>query len=258
MDLKLGKPIAFFDLETTGINVATDKIIEVAVLKVNPDLTEESFFSRVNPLMHISKESTEITGISDEDVKDAPTFKDIAPRLAKFIENCDFGGFNSNRFDIPMLAEEFLRVEHDFDMKNRKCIDVQVIYHKKEPRTLSAAYLFYCGKDLNDAHSAMADTKATYAVLKAQLDHYPDLANDVNSLSEFSTQIQNADFSGRIAYNNLGEEIFNFGKHKGKRVADVFRVEPTYYSWMMNGDFPLYTKKVITSIYLKAKTEKHN
>ncbi|MCQ2974032.1 MAG: 3'-5' exonuclease [Bacteroidales bacterium] len=252
MELKLKKPIAFFDLEATGINVSSDRIIEICVLKINPDHTEETFVSRVNPQMPISKEAIEITGIKDEDLKDCPTFAEIAPRLNKFLENCDFGGFNSNKFDIPMLAEEFLRANIDFDMRKRHSVDVQVIYHKLEQRNLTAAYKFYCNKDLTEAHTAMADTKATYEVLKAQLDKYPnDIENDIEKLATFSNQTNCVDFAGRIIYNEKGEEIINFGKYKGVKVEDVFKKEPGYYAWVMNGDFPLYTKKVLTALKLR-------
>ena len=187
---------------------------------------------------------------------DCPTFKEVARNIANDIEGCDLAGFNSNRFDIPVLAEEFLRADVDIDMSRRKFVDVQVIFHKMEQRTLSAAYKFYCGKDLADAHSAEADTLATYEVLKAQLDRYGELQNDVAALAEFSTRAESADFAGRILYNEKGEEVFGFGKYKGRSVAEVFRVEPSYYSWMMNGDFPLYTKKIITEIRCREKNEK--
>ncbi len=251
MELNLTKPIAFFDLETTGINITYDQIIEICVLKINPNHSEETFYSRVKPSVPISKESKEITGITEEDLKDCPTFAEIAPKLSAFIDNCDLGGFNSNKFDIPLLVEEFLRANVDFDVKKRKMIDAQVIYHKMEQRTLSAAYKFYCNKDLTDAHSADADTRATYEVLKAQLDKYHDLENNVEQLAKFSTQTNNADFAGRIVYNDKGEEVINFGKHKGTKVIDVLKKEPGYYQWMMNNDFPLYTKKILTAIKLK-------
>lgn len=252
MELNLKKPIVFFDLETTGINVASDRIVEICVLKINPDHTEETFTARVNPKIPMSKEAVEITGITDNDLKDCPTFAEIAPKLNKFIENCDLAGFNSNKFDIPMLAEELLRAGYDFDMKKRRAIDVQVIYHKLEQRNLAAAYKFYCGKDLTDAHSALGDTRATYEVLKAQLEKYQDqIENDVEKLSEFSVQSNNVDFAGRFIYDENGDEIVNFGKHKGMKVTEVLRREPNYYTWIMNGDFPLYTKKVLTAIKLR-------
>ncbi len=251
MQLNLKNPIVFFDLETTGINIASDRIVELSVLKVNVNGSEEVYTKRINPEMPIPKQSSDIHGIYDADVKDAPTFKSIARELAKFMEGCDIGGFNSNKFDIPLLAEEFMRVGVDFDMQKRRFIDVQTIFHKMERRTLEAAYRFYCDKDLTEAHSAEADTRATYEVLKAQLDRYPELENDVAALSKFSTQNRNVDFAGRIVYNDKDEEVFNFGKYKGVKVEEVLEKDPGYYGWMMNGDFPLYTKKVLTNIKLR-------
>ena len=249
----MNNPIVFFDLETTGINIAKDRIVEISVLKVMPNGKEEQKTIRVNPEMHIPEQASAIHGIYDDDVKDCPTFKEIAKDLARYIEGCDLGGYNSNRFDIPLLAEEFLRVDVDFDMRKRKFVDVQTIFHKMEQRTLVAAYKFYCQKDLTEAHSAEADTMATYEVLKAQLDRYPELQNDVQYLADFSARGETADYAGRIAYNEKGQEIFAFGKHKGRVVSEVFAEEPSYYSWMMNGDFPLYTKKVITEIRCRDK-----
>ncbi len=251
MQLNLRNPLVFFDLETTGINPATDRIVEICYLKVNPNGSEESKTILVNPGMPIPAQATAIHGISDADVANCPTFKEIAKVLARDIEGCDLAGYNSNRFDIPLLAEEFLRAEVDIDMSKRKFVDVQTIFHKMEQRTLAAALKFYCEKDLEDAHSAEADTKATYEVLKAQLDRYPNLQNDVTFLSDFSTQNKNVDFAGRIIYDEKGVEVFNFGKHKGKSVAEVFKNEPGYYGWMMNGDFTLHTKKVLTNIKLR-------
>ncbi len=257
MNLNLKKPIAFFDLESTGLNIAHDGIIEICILKINPNQTEETLTARIKPTVPISKEASEITGITMEDLKDCPTFKEIAPKIAEFLGDSDLGGFNSNKFDIPLLAEEFLRAGVDFDMTERKCIDVQVIYHKKEQRTLSAAYKFYCDRDLNDAHSALADTRATYEVLKAQLDRYTDLQNDVETLSEFSAHTCNVDFAGRMIKNEKGEVLFNFGKHKGKKVTDVIgRQEPTYYNWIMDSDFPLNTKQVLTKIKLEFEKQR--
>ena len=253
MELNLKRPIIFFDLETTGVDTANDRIVEISMIKIMPNGEEIVRTRRINPQMHIPEQATAIHGITDEMVKDEPTFAQIAKSMAQFIEGCDFGGFNSNRFDLPMLVEEFLRVGVDVDFKNRQFIDVQTIFHKMEQRTLVAAYKFYCDKDLTEAHSAEADTRATYEVLKAQLDRYPDLQNDITALAEFSERGQTADFAGRIGYNDKGEEIFNFGKHKGRKVEDVFREDPSYYSWMINGDFPLYTKKVITEIYIRQK-----
>ena len=253
MRLNLKRPIVFFDLETTGVDTAKDRIVEVSMIKVMPDGEEVVRTRRINPQMHIPEQASEIHGITDEDVKDCPTFAQVAKSMAQFIEGCDFGGFNSNRFDLPMLVEEFLRAGVDVDFKRRRFIDVQNIFHKMEQRTLVAAYKFYCDKNLEEAHSAEADTRATYEVLMAQLDRYPDLQNDVAALADFSERGQTADYAGRIGYNEKGEEIFNFGKYKGRCVSDVFRDEPSYYAWMMNGDFPLYTKKVITEIYLREK-----
>ncbi len=253
MKLNLKRPIIFFDLETTGVDTSKDRIVELSMVKIMPDGEKIIKTRRINPQMPIPESSTAIHGISDEDVKDCPTFAQIARSLEQFIIGCDFGGFNSNRFDVPVLAEEFIRAGVDVDLKRRKFIDVQNIFHKMEQRTLVAAYKLYCGKDLTDAHSAEADTIATYEVLLAQIERYEELENDVNFLSEFSTRNQTADFAGRIIYNDKGEEVFSFGKHKGKSVSEVFEREPSYYAWMMNGDFPLYTKKVITEIRLRKK-----
>ncbi len=253
MKLNLKRPIIFFDLETTGVDTSRDRIVEISMVKVMPDGEEIVKTRRLNPEMHIPEESTAIHGITDDDVKDCPTFKQIAKSLEQFIRGCDFGGFNSNRFDLPVLVEEFLRAGVDVDFKRRKFIDVQNIFHKMEQRTLVAAYKFYCDKNLEDAHSAEADTLATYEVLKAQIERYPDLENDVEALAAFSSRGESADFAGRILYNDKGEEIFGFGKYKGQRVTDIFSSDPSYYSWMMNGDFPLYTKKVITEIRMRDK-----
>ena len=251
MRLNLKNPLLFFDLETTGINIVKDRIIEISYVKVSPNGKEELRTFRVNPGMPIPPESTAIHGITDEDVKDCPTFKEIAKTLAKQIEGCDLAGYNSNRFDIPMLAEEFLRAGVDIDLNRRKFIDVQTIFHKMEQRTLSAAYKFYCDKDLENAHTAEADTRATYEVLQAQLDRYPALKNDVGFLSQFSSYSNNVDFAGRMVYNDKGEEVINFGKYKGRLAAEVLKADPGYYSWIMNGDFPLNTKKMFTEIRLR-------
>ena len=253
MKLNLKRPLVFFDLETTGVDTAKDRIVEISMVKVMPDGEEIVRTRLINPQMHIPEDATAVHGITDEDVKDQPTFAQIAKSLSQFIEGCDFGGFNSNRFDLPMLVEEFLRAGVDVDFKNRKFIDVQNIFHKMEQRTLVAAYKFYCDKDLTDAHSAEADTRATYEVLKAQLDRYSELQNDVAALAEFSSRGETVDYAGRIVYNDKSEEVFNFGKYKGVKVSEVFQREPSYYDWMMNGDFPLYTKKVITEIRLREK-----
>ena len=253
MKLNLKRPLVFFDLETTGVDTAKDRIVEISMVKVMPDGEEIVRTRLINPQMHIPEDATAVHGITDEDVKDQPTFAQIAKSLSQFIEGCDFGGFNSNRFDLPMLVEEFLRAGVDVDFKNRKFIDVQNIFHKMEQRTLVAAYKFYCNKDLTDAHSAEADTRATYEVLKAQLDRYSELQNDVAALAEFSSRGETVDYAGRIVYNDKGEEVFNFGKYKGVKVSEVFQREPSYYDSMLNGDFPLYTKKVITEIRLREK-----
>lgn len=251
MELKLRRPIVFLDLETTGVNPAKDRIVEVSLVKVQPDGSEEVKTRRINPGMPIPPESTQVHGITDDDVKDEPRFEQIAKSLAAYIEGCDLAGYNSNKFDIPVLAEEFLRAGVDVDLKKRKFVDVQTIFHRMEQRTLVAAYRFYCDRELEGAHSAEADTLATYEVLKAQLDRYPDLENDVEFLARFTEQNRCADYAGRILYDKDDVEVFGFGKYKGRPVAEVFREEPGYYSWMMNGDFPMYTKKVITEIRLR-------
>lgn len=256
MNLNLKNPLVFFDLETTGTNINTDRIVEISYLKVYPNGNEESKTLRINPGMHIPEASSAVHGIYDKDVDNCPTFKEVAKNIAKEIEGCDLAGFNSNRFDIPVLVEEFLRAGVDIDLSKRKFIDVQVIFHKMEQRTLSAAYKFYCHKNLEDAHTAEGDTKATYEVLKAQLDRYPDLKNDVAYLSEFSSFTHNADFAGRIVYDENGVEIFNFGKYKGQKVADVLKKDPGYYGWILGGDFTLNTKNVLTKIRLRELTDK--
>ena len=256
MELKLNKPIVFFDLETTGINIAKDRIVEISILKVFPNGNKESKTWLVNPEMEIPAEVVAIHGISNEKVATEPTFAHLSKEISKLIEGADLAGFNSNRFDIPLLAEEFLRVGIDFDMKNRVGIDVQVIYHKKEQRNLSAAYKFYCDKELENAHSAEADTHATYEILKAQLDTYDDLENDVKFLNEYSSHKKRADFAGFIMYNENDEEIFSFGKYKGQKVEEVLAKDKGYYSWIQKSDFPLYTKKVLTAIKLRGFNNK--
>lgn len=252
MDLNLKNPLVFFDLETTCINITHDRIVEISVLKVHPNGKEETKTRRINPGMPIPPASTAIHGITDEDVKDCPTFKQVAKSFADLLEGCDIAGFNSSRFDVPMLTEEFLRAGVDFDISKRKFIDVQIIFHRKEQRTLEAAYAFYCNKKLENAHSAEADVIATYEVLKSQLDRYSDLENDVNFLSkEYSSFNNNVDLAGRIILNDKGVEVFNFGKHRGKSVAEVLKNEPSYYTWMMDGDFPLNTKQVLTKLRLR-------
>ncbi len=248
MSLTLTKPIVFFDLETTGIQISTDRIVEISILKVFPNGNKESKTWLVNPEIAIPEEASAIHGITNERVVTEPTFKELAPAVSEMIAGCDLAGFNSNRFDIPLLAEEMMRAGIDFDMQDRKAIDVQVIYHKKEQRTLSAGYQFYCGKELVGAHGAEADTNATYEILLAQLEKYPDIENTVDALSDFSTHGKRADFAGFIQFNEQGEEIFSFGKYKGKTVASVFKENPGYHNWMQNADFPLYTKKVLRAI----------
>ncbi len=252
MELNLRKPLVILDLETTGVNIASDRIVEFSALKVSPGGGEEWLTLRLNPGIPISPEATRVHGITDADVANEPHFKDVARRIAAFLEGCDLAGFNSMKFDIPILCEEFLRVNVDFNPARHRYVDVQVIFHKKEQRTLSAAYRFYCDRELENAHSSKADTAATYEILKAQLDRYPDLENDIDKLSSFSAFNNNADLAGRIVFNEQGQEVFNFGKHKGKPVEQVFREEPSYYSWMMNGDFPLNTKQVITAVKVRS------
>ncbi len=267
--LNLTRPLAFFDLETTGVNVASDRIVEISILKVLPDGNQESLTYRVNPGIPIPYQTTIIHGISDEDVKNEKTFAELAGPLAKFLEHCDLAGYNSNKFDIPMLVEEFLRAGIDFNVESRRFIDVQNIFHQMEQRTLKAAYKFYCEKEHHNAHSAEADVIATYEILLAQLRKYEHVeqtdakgntfkpvVNDVQHLHKFTQTQRTVDLAGRIVFNDKNQEVFNFGKHKGKPVVDVLREEPSYYSWMMNGDFPLYTKKVLTAIRLRSLNSK--
>lgn len=245
MNLKLTRPIIFFDLETTGTNISKDRIVELSYVKVLPDGSEESRSRRINPEMHIPEASTAVHHITDEDVADAPTFRQIAKSLLEIFEGCDIAGFNSNRFDVPVLMEEFARVGMNFSIADRRFVDVQNIFHKMEQRTLVAAYRFYCGKELDGAHSAEADTRATYEVLKAQLDRYPDLQNDVDYLAEFSRMGKNIDLAGRIVYNEDNQPTFNFGKHKGKTLREVWERERGFFDWMLQGDFPKNTKDVV-------------
>ena len=256
MELNLNNPLLFFDLETTGLNIACDRIVEIAAVKVFPDGHVEEKRRYINPEMPIPKEAQEVHHITDEMVKDQPTFKQIAKSLAQWMEGCDIAGYNSTRFDIPLLAEEFLRAGVDFDFRKRKLIDVQNIFHKMEQRTLVAAYAFYCNKDLEGAHSALEDAKATYEVLKAQLDKYEGtIQNDVKFLADFTTRNRLADYAGRFILDEHDCPVFNFGKYKGRKVEDVLRNEPGYYDWMMNGDFTLDTKKVLTQIYTKTRNK---
>ena len=251
MQLNLTNPICFFDIETTGINISKDRIVEISILKVFPNGKEESKTWLVNPEMTIPKNVIEIHGITNEDVAHKPTFKALAKEIYNVIKDSDLGGFNSNRFDIPLLAEEMLRAHIDFDMKNRLAIDVQTIFHKMEQRTLSAAYQFYCNKNLDGAHSAQADTNATYQVLKAQIAKYDEVKNDTKFLAEFSSRKKLVDFAGFIIYNEEGAECFSFGKYKDKLVTEVLEKEPGYFGWLLNADFPLYTKKILTAIKLR-------
>lgn len=251
MPLTIKRPLAIFDVETTGINVAADRIIEISILKVFPDFREEMKTFLINPGIPIPKAASDIHGITDEMVKDCPPFNQVGKTIAQILEGCDFAGFNSNKFDIPILAEEFLRNNIDFDMSKHKFVDALVIYHKKEQRTLGAAYQFYCNKVLENAHSSEADTYATFEILKAQLDKYSDLNGDIDFLSNYSAHTKNVDFAGRIIFDDKNRETFNFGKYKGQLVEDVFQKDPSYYKWMMDGDFSLNTKQVITQIKLK-------
>lgn len=256
MKLNLKNPIVFFDLETTGTNINSDRIVEICYLKVHPNGNEESKTLRINPEMPIPAESSAIHGIFDEDIADCPTFKEVAKNIAKDIEGCDLAGFNSNRFDIPLLAEEFLRAGVDIDLSKRKFVDVQVIFHKMEQRTLSAAYKFYCDKNLEDAHSAEADTRATYEVLMAQLDRYDELKNDIAFLSDYSSYNNNVDLAGRMIFDENGVEVFNFGKYKGVPVSEVLQKDAGYFGWMLNSDFTLNTKAELTKIKLRELTGK--
>ncbi len=258
MELKLNRPICFFDLETTGTDVVKDRIVEISILKVFPNGNKESKTWLVNPTIPIPPVVSLIHGITDEKVAGEPTFKELAPQVHAMIKDADLGGYNSDRFDIPLLVEELLRADIDFDMKNRVSVDVQTIFHKKEERTLAAAYKFYCNQTLENAHSAEADTNATYEILKAQLDRYDDLENDIKVLSEYTTRKKSVDFAGFIVLNEDGEEIFSFGKHKGVKVEDVLEKEPGYFGWILNADFPLYTKKVLTGIKLRKLNTKLN
>lgn len=262
MELKLKKPLAFFDLETTGVNIAADKIVEIAILKVLPSGEELVYEKRVNPGMPIPLASSMFHGIYDEDVKDLPLFKALAPEIAEFIGDADLAGYNSNKFDVPMLMEEFLSAGVNFSLEGRSFVDVQNVFHQMEQRTLKAAYKFYCNENLDNAHTAEADVRATYEVLKAQLTKYENVAfedkhgvvsypviNDVEKLHDFTNLTKPVDFAGRLVYDEDGDVTINFGKHKGKKVTTVFDVEPSYYSWMQNGDFPLYTKKVLENLW---------
>lgn len=254
MNIKLNKPLCIFDLETTGVQVTKDRIVEMAAVKIHPDGTEEIKRWLVNPGMPIPPETTAIHGISDDDVADAPTFKEIGGEIINFIGNSDLGGYNCNKFDVPLFVEECLRNGFDFDLDKRKVVDVQNIFHRMEQRTLSAAYKFYCDKSLEDAHTAEADTVATWEVLKAQVDRYDELEGNMDFLAEFSNRQRIADVAGFIAYNKEGEEIFTFGKYRNKPVRQVLEKDPGYFSWVHQADFPLYTKKILTRIKLSMKS----
>lgn len=253
MKLNIKNPLLFFDIESTGLNVSKDRIVEISMVKVMPNGDREIKTRRFNPTIPISPEATAVHGIKDEDVANEPTFAQVAKSMAAWMEGCDIAGYNSTKFDIPMLTEEFLRCGINLDLRKRKMIDVQVIFYRNEPRTLTAAYKFYCGKNLEDAHSAAADTMATLEVLESQLDRYPDLQNDVNFLSEYTIRERILDYAGRFILNDKDVPVFNFGKHKGKPIIDVLRVEPSYYAWMMDGDFTLDTKQVLTKLYLESR-----
>ena len=253
--LQLSKPLAILDLETTGVNLGVDRIVEIAIIKIMPDGSRHVKRKLLNPEMPISAISVDVHGITNEMVKDAPTFKTAANEIKQFLEQCDLAGYNSNRFDIPMLAEEFLRVGLDFEFKGRKLVDVQKVYHLMEQRTLSAAYKFYCNKNLEDAHSAEADASATWDVLHAQLEKYPQLGNTVDSILKLLGEEPVVDFARRMIFEN-GVEVFNFGKHKGRSVAQVLKSEPQYYDWMMKGDFPLHTKQKLTEIFNRTLLKK--
>ncbi len=251
MNLPLKKPIIFFDLETTGTDIVHDRIVEITILRIEPNQQESLHTYLINPQIPIPPAVSKIHHITDDMVKDKQTFKEMAHAIFNLFEGTDIAGFNALKFDIPLLAEEFLRCNIDFSMKNRNVVDVQVIFHKMEQRNLSAAYKFYCKKELENAHSSEADTIATYEILKSQLDYYPSLPQNMSDLSKFSTHHRNADLFGHIIFNDKDEEIFNFGKYKGQSVAEVLKKDSGYYGWLQNADFPLYTKKIFTEIYLR-------
>ncbi|HMR46299.1 MAG TPA: exonuclease domain-containing protein [Bacteroidia bacterium] len=254
MNLKLHRPLAFFDLETTGVVIGMDRIVELGILKILPDGTKTNKTWRINPEMHIPEAVSKIHGIYDKDVADCPTFKEVANDVNHYLQNVDLAGYNSNRFDVPLLVDEFLRAGIEFDIRDRKLIDVQHIFHKMEQRTLIAAYKFYCNKELIDAHSAEADVRATYEVLEAQLERYSDqLQPDASFLHSFCNNIKNVDLAGRIVYDDKKREVFNFGKYKGRLVADVFKTDPSYYDWMLKGDFSRDTKQVVTALRLRER-----
>jgi len=258
MKLNLERPLAVFDLETTGINITKDRIVEIAIIRIDPDGTETSYCKRVNPGLPIPPEITAIIGITNEDVKNEPRFEDLAAEIVEFIGNSDLAGYNSNKFDIPVLAEELMRAGSDFEVSKRRFVDVQNIFHRMEQRTLTAAYQFYCQKNLENAHSALYDTKATLDVLKAQLERYEALTNDVTFLADFSkgSNFNLLDFAGRLAVNEQGDAMYNFGKHKGKTIKEVMTIEPGYYGWMLDADFPLYTKQCLRKEMERIRSER--
>lgn len=254
--LQLTKPLAFIDLETTGVNLGTDRVVEIAIVKILTDNSQTVKRKLINPGMPIPKASSDLHGITDEMVKDAPSFKQVAQELKQILDGCDLAGYNSNRFDIPLLVEEFLRAGVEFDMKGRRMLDVQQIFYKMEPRTLSAAYQFYCGKTLDGAHSASVDAGATFEILQSQLQRYESLGTTIDSILKSVGEDPIVDFARRFVWEN-GVEVFNFGKFKGKPVADVLRSEPQYYDWMMKGDFPQHTKQKLTEIYTRTLLKKN-
>lgn len=256
MNLKLNRPIACIDLETTGINITKDKVVEIAIIKVQPNGERENKVLRINPEMPIPAEATEVHGIKDEDVANLANFKKVANEIKQFIENCDLCGYNSNRFDFALLTEEFLRAGIDIDLKNRKMLDAQQIFIKQEPRNLTAAYKFYCNKDLENAHSALADAEATFEILLAQIERYPELGNTTEALHTFSKGDDVLDYARRIKINSKGEAVFNFGKYKDQLVKDIFLREPQYYDWIMRSDFTQDTKNVLSKIFTQSKLQK--
>ena len=269
MNIKLTKPIVFFDIESTGLNIGSDKIVEICLLKVMPDNSVITKTERINPMMPIPELVSELHGIYDKDVANKPTFQELAASIRDFIKGCDLAGYNLQKFDLPLLVEEFLRIDMDLDLRGVRVVDVQNIFHRMEPRTLKAAYKFYCGEELINAHSAEADTVATFKILEAQLSRYENttlideneqeyipIKNDVATLSTFSTSDRNVDFAGHIVFDKNDVEVFNFGKHKGVSVEHVFAKEPSYYDWMIKADFPLYTKKIIHNIRVRMLSNK--
>ena len=256
MKLQLTKPLCFFDLETTGTDISNDRIVEIAILKLQPNGTQEKMEKRINPEIQIPFEVSQIHGITNEMVANSPTFKEESHKIYSFIKGCDLAGYNSDRFDIPLLVEELLRSEVSFNFNNIKTVDVQTIFHKMEARTLTAALRFYCDEELSDAHSAQADAKATHDVLLAQLDRYDDLEPNVDFLNNFSKRKKTADFAGFLVFDKSNEMCFGFGKHKGKKIKDILENEPGYFGWVLNADFPRYTKKILTEVRLQSMNTK--